>query len=679
MSQKVVSIKLNEYKYRTTGPTSQGPSILLRFDKDKVVMDGSGSSYTNCDGEKFSSCTFSYISIPFTSAVPMQGIYILAHNDTGPPSLEIKFTHSDGKVTSRGYQFESHGKKDRKQSNGGYSPSANIWHYLPVDLSVVKCEINGRGTWKDYYPKAGAKTSIRQMFFVRGETARETELRELVEKKSTEMLILKSEFSKEGDSHNPPISYSDPTILLTDVKRVSGEVEDEKGVSKPSDVTPSLQKMLKGEGRCCFNRISLPFSLVSELKGVYICLAAFQSVSLFFFFTHSDGSKSHIKYNINEGSRIIWPKWYFLSIDLVDVVKCDIVGSRSEAFFGVSLSFIMACGLVFVRKESHKERLIAQKMGTCKPISLEKYFSTGSHCNPPISYLNSTIIPLTIDDISGCDDNWGKQSKFYNKTDDIQGVLRDTKDSCCFSHLYFPFSPPIPQMKGIYMCCNHHDGPRSLLFFITQSDSQYKVNVKEFSLPEPKNRSEWIFLPIDLPNVVHCEIRPKGTWTVKTSRRSYLDGLIFVRAETPKELQDRKARKKSISAAPSITSTLYSHKDRQHPPVALDSTQTIPLNVAGSIACDDSFCKESDRFDRSSTVRRMLRGECCASFSHLSIPFQDKCCPKGVYICFKQNKKTPAFRFVFTHSDGKQTFMKCAVEDLEHKHEWHFFPMDLSD
>ncbi|GKT19887.1 hypothetical protein ADUPG1_011593, partial [Aduncisulcus paluster] len=66
-------------------------------------------------------------------------------------------------------------------------------------------------------------------------------------------------------------------------------------------------------------------------------------------------------------------------------------------------------------------------------------------------------------------------------------------------------------------------------------------------------------------------------------------------------------------------------------------------------------------------------------FSHLSIPFQDKCCPKGVYICFKQNKKTPAFRFVFTHSDGKQTFMKCAVEDLEHKHEWHFFPMDLSD
>ncbi|GKT31531.1 hypothetical protein ADUPG1_005944, partial [Aduncisulcus paluster] len=796
MSQNIKAIKPNEDQYRSYygsspyrffGPNLQGPSILLSFDKDTVVKDG-GRSCTDCDGEKFSSCTskfsgftfsFKNISIPFTSAVPMRGIYILANNNDGPPSLDIKFTHSDGKVTSRNYEFESHGKKDRKQSNGeyyysytpsasfwhylpvdlsvvkceiegrgmwedyypkagatktsiremffvrgetaretelrelvekkstemvclhflsvpmrgiyilannndgppsldikfthsdgkvtsrnyefeshgkkdrkqsngeyyySYTPSASFWHYLPVDLSVVKCEIEGRGMWEDYYPKAGAtKTSIREMFFVRGETARETELRELVEKKSTEMLILKSEFLKEGDSHNPPISYSDPTILLTNLKRVSGEDEDERALSRPFDMTPSLQGMLKGEELCWFSYLSLPFyTAVPELKGAYI-------------------------YSPKYGEKV----WHFLRIFLYDVVKCEILGGCKEGSRGLcGCSSIH--GMIFVREESFGEKVNRETFLFPPVIKIESssrpntHLSAASLCNPSIPYSDPTIIPLPIDEVSGCDDNWGKQSLYYDKSDDIQGILRGEPKLCLFSQIHIPFASPISHLEGVYVCCDHYYGPRSLILRFTE---ERKVSSKRFSLPEPKNRSEWIFLPIDLPNVVCCDITAGGTWTDEDSRRSYLDGLIFVRAETPKELQDRKDRKKSISAAPSITSTLYSHKDRQHPPVALDSTQTIPLNVAGSIACDDSFCKESDRFDRSSTVRRMLRGECCASFSHLSIPFQDKCCPKGVYICFKQNKKTPAFRFVFTHSDGKQTFMKCAVEDLEHKHE----------
>ncbi|GKT35948.1 hypothetical protein ADUPG1_009004 [Aduncisulcus paluster] len=600
------AIKLNEADTYSDPPTKQNPGRLLCFDQDKVE----GVDTDLCDGEEFSKLhSFEQISIAFTSEVSMHGIYILANNNDGPPYLDIKFTHSNGKQpTTATYEFESTGTLQSSYYSGRknyYSPSSNIWHYLPVDLSVVKCEITARGKWRDPSPK----TNIEKMFFVREETPKELEFHGM-----------------------------------------SGTNEDERAHSRSSDVTCSLQKMLKGEGSCKFTHLSLPFSpTVAEMKGAYICIDNLTSPSIIFIFTHSD------------------------------LVQCEIIGNLCNADSGIFRGYSSISGLFFVREESFREKVNREAISSYSSIiTIKSSSGVGTKRYPPIPYSDPTIIPLPIDEISGCDDHWGKQSMYYDKSEDIQGILRGDQDCSRFSHLYFPFSSPISHLKGIHICCDKHFGPISLLLLFDHSD-KYKISSMKFSLPQPKNRSEWIFLPIDLTNVVHCEIRPEGTWDARTSRRSYIDGLIFVRAETPKELQDRKDREKFISSAPSISSTIFNRKDRLHPPVALDSPQTLPLNIAESNAYDDSFCKESVQYDKSSIVRGMLRGECCASFSHLSIPFQDKCCPKGVYICFKQNKRIPAFRFVFTHSDGKQTFMKCAVEDLEYKYEWHFFPMDLSD
>ncbi|GKT33507.1 hypothetical protein ADUPG1_007388 [Aduncisulcus paluster] len=69
----------------------------------------------------------------------------------------------------------------------------------------------------------------------------------------------------------------------------------------------------------------------------------------------------------------------------------------------------------------------------------------------------------------------------------------------------------------------------SLLFTFTDCDGK-KIS-KKYEFTEPKDGFEWYFLPIDLDNVVLCEIEGKGRWNDEKSRHFYILSLMFTMPE----------------------------------------------------------------------------------------------------------------------------------------------------
>ncbi|GKT34545.1 hypothetical protein ADUPG1_007883 [Aduncisulcus paluster] len=131
-----------------------------------------------------------------------------------------------------------------------------------------------------------------------------------------------------------------------------------------------------------------------------------------------------------------------------------------------------------------------------------------------------------------------KESEEYDKTLQLQKFLRSGKHDDNFdvslSHLSIPFPSRSP-MKGAYICVKKDDSSPSLLFTFTLSDGTKTLKKYEFQRPKHFEawhlRYEWHFLPIDLPNVVLCEIQGKGTWKEKNSRSFQINSLIFIRGD----------------------------------------------------------------------------------------------------------------------------------------------------
>ncbi|GKT27404.1 hypothetical protein ADUPG1_000029 [Aduncisulcus paluster] len=121
-----------------------------------------------------------------------------------------------------------------------------------------------------------------------------------------------------------------------------------------------------------------------------------------------------------------------------------------------------------------------------------------------------------------------KESEEYDQSEEAQRMLKG-EGEVTLSHLSIPFPSPSP-MKGAYICVDEYDSSPSLLFTFTDCDG--KKTCKKYEFTKPENDYEWHFLPIDLDNVVLCEIEGKGTWYEKKSRCFCINSLVFT---VPKE------------------------------------------------------------------------------------------------------------------------------------------------
>ncbi|GKT21768.1 hypothetical protein ADUPG1_011978 [Aduncisulcus paluster] len=372
---------------------------------------------------------------------------------------------------------------------------------------------------------------------------------------STEIQIVKPEFIHEGDIDCCPIPGDAPNIKSSEISSItaidatkeeddeesyqseeddeefdqSEEYETEEEDDGEFDQSVEAQDMMKGEFNVgFFTHISIPFSSCSPMKGAYICLNGYRNLPeyLIFTLTPSKGDKISKKYEFPEFDG---KHWYLLPVDLPDVVLCEITGKgRWLESFGIK-------SLVFIREETPEEiksREAREKLWSEAPVVKSEFVTeedeeSDGKASIPILRNDPKLLAPSFSMVKCKDDVYSKESKYYDKSSEAQRMLKG-EDYVFLSHLSVPFLSPSP-MKGAYICVEKDDCSPSLLFTFTDSDG--KKTSKKYEFTKPKHKYEWHFLPIDLLNIVLCEIEGKGRWDKKNSRDFLINPLVFTMPE----------------------------------------------------------------------------------------------------------------------------------------------------
>ncbi|GKT22477.1 hypothetical protein ADUPG1_012131 [Aduncisulcus paluster] len=334
-------------------------------------------------------------------------------------------------------------------------------------------------------------------------------------------------FVHEGDYYCCPIPRDVPNIKSAEfptIKAINGTKEEGK---YGYDQSSYAQWMMKGGGNYGqYTHISIPFPSSSPMKGAYICLwdrGNLAPSDLIFTLTSSKGDKTSKKYEFPEFKD---DHWYFLPVDLPDAVLCEITGKgkRKECFKINSLVFIS-------REETPEEiksREAREKLWSEAPVVKPEFVKEGDWTSDgrdsiPIPRDDPKLVDPSFSMVKCKNDLYSKESKYYDQSSRAQGMLKG-EDKVFLSHLSIPFPSPSP-MKGAYICVNKDDSSPSLLFTFTDCDG--KKTCKKYEFTEPHNLYAWHFLPIDLDNIVLCEIEGKGRWKEKNNRYFCIPSLVF--------------------------------------------------------------------------------------------------------------------------------------------------------
>ncbi|GKT32395.1 hypothetical protein ADUPG1_006565, partial [Aduncisulcus paluster] len=202
--------------------------------------------------------------------------------------------------------------------------------------------------------------------------------------------------------------------------------------------------------------------------------------------------------------------WYFLPVDLPDVVLCEITGRGRE---GESFEIE---SLLFIREETHEEvkaREAKEKLWSKAPV-VKPEFINEYGASIPIPRDDPKIVDPSFSMVKCKNARFSKESKEYDQSSGAKRMLKGESD-VSLSYLSIPFPSPSP-MKGAYICVDKYCSSPCLFFTFTDCDG--KKTYKKYEFTRQKHKYEWHFLPIDLDNVVLCEIEGKGTWYDKNCR-----------------------------------------------------------------------------------------------------------------------------------------------------------------
>ncbi|GKT20100.1 hypothetical protein ADUPG1_011646 [Aduncisulcus paluster] len=200
---------------------------------------------------------------------------------------------------------------------------------------------------------------------------------------------VEAEIIHEGNFKCCPIPRDSSNIKSVAFPRI----EAIDGTKKESDIEYNqsfrAQLMMKGRVNCGhFTDISIPFSSSSPMKGAYICLDGYppSPTHLIFTLTSSKGEKTFKKYEFPEFTGF---QWYFLPIDLDDVVLCEITGKGRERYFIIN-------SLIFIQKETLEEIIVREareKLWSEAPVVKPEFVKEGdkeSEGSPKRFYSHST-------------------------------------------------------------------------------------------------------------------------------------------------------------------------------------------------------------------------------------------------------------------------------------------------
>ncbi|GKT34996.1 hypothetical protein ADUPG1_008250 [Aduncisulcus paluster] len=658
-----------------------------RFSKDSKRYDQSSNAQRMLMGE--ASVSLSHLFIPFSSPCPMKGAYICLHMNYYSPFLLFTFTDCDGKSISKKYKFTK--PKYRYEC-----------HFLPIDLpNIISCEINGRGKWNK---RDSRGFDIYSLVFIRDDDiATYPQFMSMIapgdlEREKKFIRIIKPEYVYEGNRSCIPIPNDSPNIInpeYSNIKAINITKKDEE-----YDQSAYGQKMVKGENRSRkITHISLPFAL-SPMKGAYICLDKYwgDPSYLIFTFTTSKGEKITKKYDFSEFIDKFNPlkdmgdfvgngcHWFFLPIDLYNVVLCEISGKgRVGKDFNIS-------PIVFIRNKTLEEtRIIEFKedLWDEATVIIPEFIRKGGKGFVPIRLDDPKIIKPSFFLVRGKNDSYCLESKFYDPSLDAQEILKGESD-VTLTHLSIPF--PSCHMEGAYICVHKLYSSPFLLFTFTNSDGK-KVS-KKYKFTRPKHDCEWLLLSIDLDHIILCEIEGKGKWCQRNSRSFSICSLIFIGNADIQNIKPERSVLIRSEGIPALKDIFIQDKERERDPNPIEP-EFISNGYRSCVPiCGDAPNIVSPHFstikaintteleiDQSSKVQAMMKLECdSGNITHISVPFSPSTPMEGIYICLNYYWNPPTdLLFTFISSLGHKISKKCIFEGYSCDCCWYFLPIDLPD
>ncbi|GKT28028.1 hypothetical protein ADUPG1_000368, partial [Aduncisulcus paluster] len=348
---------------------------------------------------------------------------------------------------------------------------------------------------------------------------------------SPDIEIIVPEFINEGELASIPIPRDDPTIVSPDIRTTKGinTTGGRRGDGFDGfDMASESQKILNGEGCICeFSQISIHFPRSTSLKGAYICLlnSSASPLHLLFTFTSLHGKTTLKRYEF----RFKESSWFFLPIHLSDIALCEITTPQKhpESFSIHSLAFVRETTERVPQKMTHGSSHLDHFKSIMDglPIIKTQHISK-LEGSIPISFVDP-FIKLSLPNIKAKDDCMSIDHARYDQSLAVQEMLQgNAEHRLSLSHLSIPFSSPTP-LKGVYICVGKEDS--SLQLFFTFTDSDGKVTYKKYGFPTIEHvcdyEHEWHFLPIDLSNVVLCEIEGNSQMGRISSRRFLIHNL----------------------------------------------------------------------------------------------------------------------------------------------------------
>ncbi|GKT26078.1 hypothetical protein ADUPG1_013231 [Aduncisulcus paluster] len=537
---------------------------------------------------------------------------------------------------------------------------------------------------------------------------------------SKKILPIKAIFKGVGDSTSPPFFRDDPIVVPIQFERVSGKIIKHKS-KKPLEYSciNAFRSMLRGESTVstAFSEISIPFSIPSHIKGLYVCVS--KSTGPLFLCIRAIGCdkvQQFKKYAFHRPQNE--SEWYFLPFEMYDVVQCEIGGKGTwENFYHESVTLN---NLFFVRQETSVEsitRQLRQKLISEAPIS-KGMLKSGKGKIRPICFHDSSIIPLDIGNVQAKIEHSKsklvlkhvKNSKssiplelsricqFDHVTCAFRQMLRaqfeeSEKDAektflgkgVEFSHLNIPFMSP-NNVKGVYICVNLCISPDKFTLLFIHSDGTYSVKKYELLGEKKSSVFEWYFLPIGLKNVINCEIRAGivGKFEEEESIRTFIFGLAFCKESAEEGKYPIQAKELKISAQ-TIIDEIQSifqceWKEGKYPVSKTDPSYISPNigKVSASIVYEkSSFFTSKDCV--TSQAQRMLIGDHSLLFSKVHIPFVSKTMLTGVYILIEKNEGPPSLLFKFIDSKGKYIQRRYIFSIPIFGKEWYYLPVSCDD
>ncbi|GKT27668.1 hypothetical protein ADUPG1_013957 [Aduncisulcus paluster] len=357
-------------------------------------------------------------------------------------------------------------------------------------------------------------------------------------------VIVIPEIVHSGNEDCVPIPRDDPNVGNPDFPNIKarnhnikfnlpGHIKDEEAL-----------KMMRGQAiSAIFTDISIPFPSSIHMKGVYICMDRSVPLTSYIIFTFISSRKR----KVSKTCKFVGQNWYFLPIDLPDVVICEIsrLKKRGDESFKMS-------SLVFLKKDTQKQA-IARKS---REDTLEKLWTETPSIMTEPQELDCYAFPFPRDDpiiikpslelIRAKNNSKCRQCIDYDMSLNARimigrKLIRLYDDEpFSLSHLLIPFPAP-SHMSGAYILVDGRFCSPTLLFTFIHSDG--RKTCKKYQFSRPMHSSEWHFLPIHLSKVVSCKIEGKGTWEQKNSRCFRIYELLFTLS---KELARKEHEKTAI-------------------------------------------------------------------------------------------------------------------------------------